>query len=106
MKTNTWYNLDSIRNRTINLMLRQIINAEIVLCVVQSGTRIGVKCPYQMGGTECGYCVLKFMKKVVEEGIEILTNDNVGGGKVVYTDEDIDGIDEGCSSYGAMFVFK
>ncbi|KAF5790354.1 hypothetical protein HanXRQr2_Chr04g0149141 [Helianthus annuus] len=46
------------------------------------------------------------MKKVVEEGIEILANDNVGGGKVVYMDEDIDGIREGCSGYGATFVFK
>ncbi|KAJ0605849.1 hypothetical protein HanRHA438_Chr02g0091951 [Helianthus annuus] len=59
-----------------------------------------------MGGTECGYYVLKFMKEVVEEEIEILANDNVGEGKVVYTDEDIDGIHEGCSSYGATFVFK
>ncbi|MFS7974762.1 putative papain-like cysteine peptidase superfamily [Helianthus anomalus] len=98
MTTNTCYNLDSIRNRTINPVLRQIINAEIALCVVQSGTGIEVKvnwvnakCPYQTGGTECGYYVLKFMKRVV------------GGGKVVYMDEDIDGIGEGCSSYGAMF---
>ncbi|MFS8029991.1 hypothetical protein Hanom_Chr17g01528851 [Helianthus anomalus] len=31
---------------------------------------------------------------------------HVGGGKVVYMDEDIDGIREGCSSYGATFIFK
>ncbi|MFS7993654.1 putative papain-like cysteine peptidase superfamily [Helianthus anomalus] len=107
--TNTCYNLDSIRNRTINPLLRQIINAEIALCVVQSGTGIEVKVNWvnaKTGGTECGYYVLKFMKEVVKEGIEILTNDNVGGGKVVYMDEDIDGIGDGCSSYGAMFVFK
>ncbi|MFS7966052.1 hypothetical protein Hanom_Chr09g00769361 [Helianthus anomalus] len=60
-----------------------------------------------MRGTECGYYVLKFMKAVVEERIEILANDNVSwGGKVVYMDEDIDGIREGCSSYGATFIFK
>ncbi|MFS7940083.1 hypothetical protein Hanom_Chr05g00459501 [Helianthus anomalus] len=27
-------------------------------------------------------------------------------GKALYTDEDIDGIREGCLSYGAAFVFK
>ncbi|KAF5755015.1 hypothetical protein HanXRQr2_Chr17g0797811 [Helianthus annuus] len=46
------------------------------------------------------------MKEVVDEEIEILGNDNVGRGKAVYTDEDIDGIREGCSSYEAAFVFK
>ncbi|MFS8034524.1 hypothetical protein Hanom_Chr17g01582161 [Helianthus anomalus] len=63
-------------------------------------------CSYQTGCTECGYYVLKYMKEVVEEGIEILANDNVMRGKAVYTDEDIDGIREGCLSYGAAFVFK
>ncbi|MFS8027281.1 hypothetical protein Hanom_Chr16g01496861 [Helianthus anomalus] len=46
------------------------------------------------------------MKEVVEEGIEILANDNVGRGKAIYTVEDIDGIREGCLSYGTTFVFK
>ncbi|MFS7949014.1 hypothetical protein Hanom_Chr06g00566571 [Helianthus anomalus] len=46
------------------------------------------------------------MKEVAEERIEILANDNVGGNKVVYMDEDIDGIREGCSSYEATFIFK
>ncbi|MFS7915833.1 hypothetical protein Hanom_Chr02g00169981 [Helianthus anomalus] len=38
--------------------------------------------------------------------LKILANDNVGRGKAVYTDEDIDGIPEGCSSYEVVFVFK
>ncbi|KAM0004061.1 putative papain-like cysteine peptidase superfamily [Helianthus debilis subsp. tardiflorus] len=78
----------------------------MALYAIQSVNWVNAKCPYQTGGTECGYYVLKFMKEVVEEGIEILANDNVGEGKEVYTDEDIDEIREGCSSYGATFVFK
>ncbi|KAJ0442203.1 putative Ulp1 peptidase [Helianthus annuus] len=113
MKTNTCYYLDSLRNSIINPVLRQIIDAAMALYAVQGGTKTRVKvnwvngkCPYQTGCTECGYYVLKYMKEVVEEGIEILANDNVGRGKTVYTDEDIDGILEGCLSYGAAFVFK
>ncbi|KAJ0677830.1 putative Ulp1 protease family catalytic domain, papain-like cysteine peptidase superfamily [Helianthus annuus] len=113
MKTNTCYYLDSIRNSIINPVLRQIIDAAMALYAVQGGTKtrvkvnwVNAKCPYQTGCTECGYYVLKYMKEVVEEGIEILANDNVGRGKAVYTDEDIDGIREGCLSYGAAFVFK
>ncbi|KAJ0804500.1 putative Ulp1 protease family catalytic domain, papain-like cysteine peptidase superfamily [Helianthus annuus] len=81
MKTYTCYYLDSIRNSTINPMLRQIIDATMALYAIQSVNWVKAKCPYQTGGTECGYYVLKFMKEVVEEGIEILANDNVGEGK-------------------------
>ncbi|KAJ0576486.1 putative Ulp1 protease family catalytic domain, papain-like cysteine peptidase superfamily [Helianthus annuus] len=109
MKTNTCYYLDSLRNSIINPVLRQIIDAAMALYVVQGGTKTKVKVNWvnaKTGCTECGYYVLKYMKEVVEEGIEILANDNVGRGKAVYTDEDIDGIREGCLSYGAAFVFK
>ncbi|KAJ0771836.1 putative Ulp1 protease family catalytic domain, papain-like cysteine peptidase superfamily [Helianthus annuus] len=106
MKTYTCYYLDSIMNSTINPVLRQIIDAAVALYAMQGVNWVKAKCSYQTGGTECSYYVLKFMKEVVEEGIEILANDNVGEGKVVYTDEDIDGIRKGCSSYGATFVFK
>ncbi|KAJ0428103.1 putative Ulp1 protease family catalytic domain, papain-like cysteine peptidase superfamily [Helianthus annuus] len=77
MKTYTCYYLDSIRNGTINPMSRQIIDAAMALYAIQSVNWVKAKCPYQTGGTECGYYVLKFMKEVVEEGIEILANDNV-----------------------------
>ncbi|MFS8032750.1 hypothetical protein Hanom_Chr17g01561361 [Helianthus anomalus] len=76
----------------------------MALYAIQSVNWVNAKCD-QTGGTECGYYVLKFMKEVVEEGIEILVNDNVGGGKVVYMDGDIDGISEACSIYGATFIF-
>ncbi|KAJ0916765.1 putative papain-like cysteine peptidase superfamily [Helianthus annuus] len=53
----------------------------------QSGANIRVKliwinarCPRQPGGTECGYYVMKFMKEIAYEGVEILDNDNVGLG--------------------------
>ncbi|MFS7888860.1 putative papain-like cysteine peptidase superfamily [Helianthus anomalus] len=73
MKTYTCYYLDSIMNSTINPVLRKIIDAAMALYAMQSVNW----CPYQTGGTECGYFVLKLMKEVVEEGIEILANENV-----------------------------
>ncbi|MFS7946123.1 hypothetical protein Hanom_Chr06g00532351 [Helianthus anomalus] len=86
----------------------------MALYAVQGGTKtrvkvnwVNAKCPYQTGCIECGCYGLKFMKEDVEEGIEILANDNVGRGKAIYTVEDIDGIREGCLSYGAAFdVFR
>ncbi|CAH1419897.1 unnamed protein product [Lactuca virosa] len=35
---------------------------------------IGRQCPFQPSYTECGYYVLKFMKAVVDEGLEVLNN--------------------------------
>ncbi|KAK1429275.1 hypothetical protein QVD17_11481 [Tagetes erecta] len=63
-------------------------------------------CPCQPGSTECGYYVMKFMKEIVDKGVEILVDDNVGGGKDEYTDADIDGIWEECSSFGATIIFR
>nr|KAJ0187724.1 hypothetical protein LSAT_V11C900494150 [Lactuca sativa] len=33
------------------------------------------KCPFQPGYTECRYYVLKFMKAIVDEGLEVLNNE-------------------------------
>ncbi|KAJ0930356.1 putative papain-like cysteine peptidase superfamily [Helianthus annuus] len=41
---------------------------------------INARCPRQPGGTECGYYVMKFMKEIAYEGVEILDNDNVSLG--------------------------
>ncbi|KAM0045113.1 putative papain-like cysteine peptidase superfamily [Helianthus debilis subsp. tardiflorus] len=38
---------------------------------------INARCPRQLGGTECGYYVMKFMREIAYEGVEILNNDNV-----------------------------
>ncbi|KAE8661113.1 hypothetical protein F3Y22_tig00116939pilonHSYRG00277 [Hibiscus syriacus] len=56
------------------------------LYTAQSGTN------KKSGGTECGYYVCKFMKKIVENGLEVLVNKNVGDGKEEYMDDDIDDI--------------
>ncbi|KAF5789531.1 putative papain-like cysteine peptidase superfamily [Helianthus annuus] len=49
--------------------------------VSESGANIRVKlCPRQPVGTECGYYVMKFMKEIAYEGVEILDNDNVSLG--------------------------
>ncbi|KAE8675711.1 hypothetical protein F3Y22_tig00111648pilonHSYRG00280 [Hibiscus syriacus] len=53
---------------------------------------INVLCTRQLGGIECGYYVCKFMKEIVENGLEVLVNKNVGDGKEEYTDDDIDDI--------------
>ncbi|KAK1441377.1 hypothetical protein QVD17_07227 [Tagetes erecta] len=65
-----------------------------------------IKCPCQPGSTECGYYVMKFMKEIVDKGVEILVDDNVGGGKDEYTDADIDGVREKCSSFEATIIFR
>ncbi|KAK1415353.1 hypothetical protein QVD17_31134 [Tagetes erecta] len=65
-----------------------------------------LQCPCQPGSTECGYYVMKFMKEIVDKGVEILVDDNVGGGKDEYTDADIDGVREECSSFEATIIFR
>ncbi|MFS7999214.1 hypothetical protein Hanom_Chr12g01163401 [Helianthus anomalus] len=49
-------------------------------------------CPRNLGGTECSYYVMKFMKEIAYEGVEILDNDNVGKRVEEYSAADIDGI--------------
>ncbi|KAJ0480154.1 putative papain-like cysteine peptidase superfamily [Helianthus annuus] len=55
---------------------------------------INAKCPCQPGGTECGYYVIKFMKDIAYERVEILDNDNIGKGVEEYLATDMDGIRE------------
>ncbi|XP_076887982.1 uncharacterized protein LOC143538278 [Bidens hawaiensis] len=111
MKTMTCYYLDSLKPGTVILQLQQIIDGAMNLYGTQSGSRvklywINARCPCQPGSTECGYFMLKFMKEIVDEGIEILVNDNVGGGNNEYTDAHIDGIREEWSTFMASFIYQ
>ncbi|KAI3781281.1 hypothetical protein L2E82_11290 [Cichorium intybus] len=113
MKTTTCYYLDSLRPSNVNPHLRQIIDAAMVLYAAQSGSNkrlklnwVNAMCPRQPGNTECGYYTLKFMKEIVEEGVEVLIDNNVGSGKVHYTDADIDEIREEWASFVANFIFR
>ncbi|KAL4575865.1 hypothetical protein LXL04_011952 [Taraxacum kok-saghyz] len=58
-----------------------------------------VVCPVQPGITECGYYILKFMKAIVDEGLEVLTNN------VTYTDAELDMVREEWCSYVTNFVY-
>ncbi|MFS7998053.1 putative Ulp1 protease family catalytic domain, papain-like cysteine peptidase superfamily [Helianthus anomalus] len=87
LKTTTCYYLDSLRLRSVDEQLRQIIDTAMAVYASESGANIRVKlvwinarCPRQPGGTECGYYVMKFMKEIAHEGVEILDNDNVSLG--------------------------
>ncbi|CAI9304395.1 unnamed protein product [Lactuca saligna] len=113
MKTATCYYLDSLRPNNVNSQLKNIIEAAMVLYATQSGSNkkvklnwINVACPRQPGGTECGFYMLKFMKEIVEEGVEVLVNKNVGGGKDMYTDADIDELREEWAYFVTNFIFR
>ncbi|KAK9076248.1 hypothetical protein SSX86_004581 [Deinandra increscens subsp. villosa] len=113
MKTATCYYLDSLKPRTVDMQFRKIIDAAMGLYVVQSGSKriakinwVNSRCPCQPGSTECGYYVLRFMKEIVEEGIEVLVNNNIGGTKNEYTDDDLDAIREEWSTFVANFIFQ
>ncbi|KAL4585430.1 hypothetical protein LXL04_010051 [Taraxacum kok-saghyz] len=60
-------------------------------------------CPVQPGIMECGYYVLKFMKAIVDEGLEVLTNNFWA--KVTYTDAELDIVREEWCSYVTNFVY-
>ncbi|KAI3809261.1 hypothetical protein L1987_25232 [Smallanthus sonchifolius] len=64
------------------------------------------QCPCQPGSIECGYYMLKFMREIVDEGVEILANNNVGRRKDEYTDDDIDGVREEWSNFVSNFIFR
>ncbi|KAJ0617082.1 putative papain-like cysteine peptidase superfamily [Helianthus annuus] len=73
----------------------------MVVYASRSGANIRVKliwnnarCPCQPEGIECGYYVMKFMKEIAYEGVEILYNDNVGKRVEEYLAADMDGIRE------------
>nr|KAJ0199667.1 hypothetical protein LSAT_V11C600323100 [Lactuca sativa] len=87
-KLDTCYYLDSLSSGNFNMQLKQIIDSAMVLYTTQSGSNkrvklnwVNVMCPVQPGSTECGYYMLRFMKEIVEEGIEVLVKDNIGDGK-------------------------
>nr|KAJ0204009.1 hypothetical protein LSAT_V11C500263220 [Lactuca sativa] len=124
MKSDNCYYLDSLSSSNFNM--------EMVLYTTQSGSNKRVKlnwCPVQPGATECGYYMLRFMKEIVEEGIEVLVKDNqltnadyvnmlffidknnmqifslIGDGTVEYTTDDIDEIRKnGQSLLQASFI--
>ncbi|KAK9056189.1 hypothetical protein SSX86_027278 [Deinandra increscens subsp. villosa] len=113
MKTSTCYFLDSLRPRSVNPQFRQIVDAAIGLYDVQSGSKkmtklnwVNSRCPCQPGSTECGYYMLKFMKEIVQQGFEVLENDNIGGNRNEYTNDDFDEIREEWATYVANFIFR
>ncbi|CAH1449235.1 unnamed protein product [Lactuca virosa] len=84
MKSDNCYYLDSLSSSNFNMQLKQIVDSAMVLYATQSGSNkrvklnwVNVTCPVQPGATECGYYMLRFMKEIVEEGIEVLVKDNV-----------------------------
>nr|KAJ0224920.1 hypothetical protein LSAT_V11C100046830 [Lactuca sativa] len=87
MKSDTCYYLDSLSSGNFNMQLKQI-------------------CPVQPGSTECGYYMLRFMKEIVEEGIEVLVKDNIGDGKAEYTTADIYEIREQWSKFVTGFIYR
>ncbi|KAI3724286.1 hypothetical protein L2E82_36058 [Cichorium intybus] len=112
METTTCYYLDSGKPANVDPKLKQMIETAMVLYSTQIGsikrvkiTWINVVCPRQPGSTECGYYVLRFMKEVVEGGIEVLKND-FGSGKSEYTDDDIDDVREEWASFVTNFIFR
>ncbi|CAI9276860.1 unnamed protein product [Lactuca saligna] len=113
MKSDTCYYLDSLSSTNFNMQLKQIVDSAMVLYTTQSGSNkrvklnwVNVTCPVQPGSTECGYYMLRFMKEIVEEGIEVLVKDNIGDGKVEYTTADIDEIREEWSTFVTGFIYR
>ncbi|KAL4592067.1 hypothetical protein LXL04_005047 [Taraxacum kok-saghyz] len=105
------YYLDSLKHSTINQQLKQIIEAAMLVYSTQNGSdkRINlmweqVRVTKQPGNTECGYYVCKFMKKIIDNGLDVLVNANIGDGKQVYKDVDLDGIREDWAHYVSNFV--
>ncbi|KAL4580967.1 hypothetical protein LXL04_017173 [Taraxacum kok-saghyz] len=69
------------------------------------------KCPRQLGITECGYYVLKFMKSVVREGLEVLKNDfkfclRFGGRKNTQKPSSIWCVKNGLLMFQVLFTSK
>nr|KAJ0193149.1 hypothetical protein LSAT_V11C800403260 [Lactuca sativa] len=121
MKSDTCYYLDSLGSRNFNISM--------VLYATQSGSNKRIKlnwCPVQARSTECGYYMSKFIKGIVEEGIEVLVKDNhltltiiieivetickkishVESGKIEYTTDDIDEIREEWSEFVIGFIYR
>ncbi|KAL4576434.1 hypothetical protein LXL04_012527 [Taraxacum kok-saghyz] len=60
--------------------------------------------PKQSGSTESGYYVCKFMKEIIDTGLDMLVKSNIGNGKQVYKDADLDEIREDWTHYVSYFV--
>ncbi|CAI9277278.1 unnamed protein product [Lactuca saligna] len=113
MKSNTCYYLYSLSSTNFNMQFLQIVDSAIVMYATQSGSNkrvkmnwVNVTSPIQLGSTECGYYMLRFMKEIVEEGIEVLVKDNLGDGKVEYTIDDIDEIREEWLEFVTSLIYR
>nr|KAJ0211272.1 hypothetical protein LSAT_V11C400193190 [Lactuca sativa] len=85
----------------------------MVLYATQSGSNkrvklnwVNVTCLVQPRSTKCGYYMLRFMKEIVEKGIEVLVKDNTGDRKVEYTTDDINEIREEWSEFVTGFIYR
>ncbi|CAI9290686.1 unnamed protein product [Lactuca saligna] len=113
MKSDDCYYLDFFSSSNFNMQLKQIVDSEMVMYATQIGSNkrvklnwVNVTCPVQPGATECGYYMLRFMKEIMEEGIEVLVKDNIGDGNVEYTTDDIDEIREEWSEFIMGFIYR
>ncbi|KAI3508798.1 hypothetical protein L1887_23814 [Cichorium endivia] len=111
MQTTTCYYVDSVRPTDVHADLKHMIEAALSLYAVQSGSKkrvnikwINVLCPLQPGDTECGYYVLKFMKAVVDEGLQVLNNNFWG--KNEYTNAELDDLREESATYATTFIYQ
>nr|KAJ0213064.1 hypothetical protein LSAT_V11C400169560 [Lactuca sativa] len=112
-RKDTFYYLDSLSSGDFNMQLKQIVDLSMVLYTTQSGSNkrvkqnwVNVMCPVQPGYTECGYYMLRFIKGILEEGIEVLVKDNLKDGKVEYTTDVIDEIHEELSEFVTGFIYR
>ncbi|CAH1426467.1 unnamed protein product [Lactuca virosa] len=121
MKTRIRIDKHSLSFGNFNMQLKQIVDSAMVMYATQSGSNKRVKlnwvnftCPVQPGSTECGYNMLRFMKEIVEEGLKCWSKtinnmqifSQVGGGKVEYTDDDVDEIREEWSEFVTGFIYR
>ncbi|CAH1440585.1 unnamed protein product [Lactuca virosa] len=97
-----------------NIILMSYNPGALSLHTRQSGSKkkvkaswINVMCPFQPGYTECGYYVLKFMKEVVDEGLEVLNNNFLSQfwGKNEYTYVELDRVREEWATYVINFLY-
>ncbi|KAE8674381.1 hypothetical protein F3Y22_tig00111758pilonHSYRG00273 [Hibiscus syriacus] len=81
----TWEDFEVVF--TVDEMIGSVITCYMMamkLYTAQTGSNkrvslnwINVLCLRQSGGTECGYYVCKFMKEIVENGLQVLVNKNL-----------------------------
>nr|KAJ0196711.1 hypothetical protein LSAT_V11C700369890 [Lactuca sativa] len=110
MQTTTCNYLNSLRCLVVDPDLKQLIEAALSLHARQSGSKKKVKANWinvMHGYTKCGYYVLKFMKEVVGEGLEVLNNNFLSQfwGKNEYTDVELDRVREEWAIYVINFLY-